>query len=103
MLNPEVRLHRKEIINVLETNAEVCRGLEILSQLKWILNYWNVDKMNTNIPETAEKFIEMIVANDTIAISDILNSRGYWTYDKDNDRPYMSIMDILDILNGVKK
>ena len=24
--------------------------------------------MNTNIPETAEKFIEMIVANDTIAI-----------------------------------
>ena len=103
MLTPEVRLHRKDIISTLEANVEVCRGLEILSHLKWILNYWNVDKMNTNIPETAEKFIEMIVANDTIAISDILNSRGYWTYDKDNDRPYMSIMDILDILNGVKK
>ena len=100
MLDSETLLHRNSIIEVLNHKYETARALEILAQLKWIASYWNIKSQPVNIPETAERFVELIAKSDTIAISDILNSRGYWTFGDETDtRPYMSIFDILDIID----
>lgn len=96
VLKPDVKLNRMDIIDTLEKDYELCRALEILTQLKWITTYWNTAGMDMTIPETAEKFVDMIAAQDTLLISDILNSRGYWTFNKEDKRPYMSTMDIID-------
>lgn len=100
LLDSETLLHRNSIIEVLSHKYETARALEILAQLKWIASYWNIKSQPVNIPETAERFVELIAKSDTIAISDILNSRGYWTFGDETDtRPYMSIFDILDIID----
>jgi len=96
VLKPDVKLTRMDIIDTLENDYELCRALEILTQLKWITTYWNIANMDVNIPETAEKFVDMVAAQDTLLISDILNSRGYWTYNKEDKRPYLSTMDIIE-------
>lgn len=98
VLNPDVLLHRNSIISVIGSSYETGRALEILAQLKWVASYWNIKSQAVNIPETAESFVEMIAKSDTIAISDILNSRGYWTFNQDDPRPYMSLFDILEII-----
>lgn len=98
---PDVLLKRTNVIDTLSNNYELNRALEIMAQLKWIQLYWNTKKFEFSIPETAEQFMEGIVSHD-LAISDILNSRGYWTYSDDDNRTYMSTMDILSII-GAKK
>lgn len=99
VLNPEVLLHRNSVIKTLSDDYETCRALEILAQLKWVSSYWNVKSQPVNIPESAELLVEKIVAGNSLAISDIVNSRGYWTFSNQNDpRPYMSLFDILEVL-----
>jgi hypothetical protein len=95
LLMPDVTLQRKNVIDSLYGNYELNRALEIMGQLKWLHLYWDTSKLGINIPKTAESFVESIINSD-LTISDILNSRGWWTYDKKNERPYMSLMDILD-------
>ena len=56
------------------------------------------NKYKSTLNKTAEEFIDLTAKSNTIMISDILNSRGYWTYDKNNKRPYMSIFDICELL-----
>ena len=102
MLMPDVLLKRQNVIDVLRNNHELNRALEIMFQLKWIIDFWNTASFPFDIPKTAELFVEKIAAGSDLTISDIVNSRGYWTYDKSNDRPYLSIFDILSILDKKK-
>ena len=99
LLSSDVMLHRNSIIETLKDNYEVSRSLEILAQLKWISIYWNVRNQPVDIPETAEAFVDKIVSSNSTTISDILNSRGYWTFDKNDPRPYMSLFDILEMIS----
>lgn len=98
VLMPDLLLKRTNINTVLQDNYELNRALEIMGQLKWMLMYWNIKNFGVSIPETAEKFVELVVSNNTTSIQDILNSRGYWTYDKANEHPYMSILDICELI-----
>ena len=99
MLGGDTLLHRNSVIDVLNNSYEDSRALEILAQLKWISLYWNVNSQPFDIPKSAEEFVEKISASNSIAISDIKNSRGYWTFNETkDDRPYMSVFDILEII-----
>lgn len=99
MMTPDTLLHRNSVIDTLKDNYELCRALEILSQLKWISMYWNTKAQPVDIPETATEFVEKIHASNSIKIEDILNSRGHWSYsEKTEDRPYLSLYDILELL-----
>ena len=98
VLSPDYTLSRTNVMDTLKGNYELNRALEILAQLKWINDNWSLGSYGINIPKTAQELIELIAKSNTIMISDILNSRGYWTYDKNNKRPYMSIFDICELL-----
>lgn len=98
VLNSDVLLHRNSILETLKDNYELCRGLEILAQLKWIATYWNIKAQPVKIIETAEAFVEAIARQTSIAVSDIVNSRGHWSFNDNEERPYMSIFDILETL-----
>jgi hypothetical protein len=95
----EPTLMRTTVRQQLRDSYELCRALEILAQLCYIQNYWS----NTGTEEVSfrvlpEKFTEMVLAKKDV-IAEILNSRGYWTYDKKDPRKYMSLYDILVLLN----
>jgi hypothetical protein len=95
--HPDISLARKEVREKLTSNYELARGMEILAQMKFMEETW------TNLPfkihSLAEQFVEQIAKNSSIKISDILNSRGYWTYDKKDARQYMSVLDIVHLLD----
>lgn len=101
MLHPEILLKRQTVIETLMNNYELNRALEILFQLKYINDYWSKVGIPFDIPKTAEDFVERITNSD-LTVSDITNSRGYWTYEDPMNRPYMSLFDILNII-GIKK
>jgi hypothetical protein len=98
VLKSDTMLHRNSVIKALADDYETVRALEILAHLKWIASYWNIKSQPVNIPETAEAFVEKIASGNSLAISDILNSRGYWTFNKKDPRQYMSLFDILEII-----
>lgn len=95
--HPDLGLPRKEVRDKLSGNYELTRGIEILAQMKFIASTWS--NIPYRIPDTAEEFVEQIHKNTSIKVNDILNSRSHWTYDPKEKRPYMSIMDIMHLLN----
>lgn len=104
VLNQDVMLHRNSIIDTLSGDYQTCRALEILAQLKWVQSYWDLKSQPVNLDITVEKLVDKIIGSNSVSISDILNSRGYWSYSLDNKtkdpREYMSLYDILNILNS---
>lgn len=98
LLSPDVSFTRKTVRDKLKEHR-FHRGVQLLAQLCWIQNRWTLNnEMSDLFNITPEKFAESIVASKSIKMDDILESRGYWTYDKNNKRKYMSIIDVLKIL-----
>lgn len=76
------------------------RMLEVLGQFVYIRNNWNYPEISgMGYMEFAKKL------NASKALKDeILNSTGVWSFnDVKSDKPYMSIIDIVDKLNNKKK
>lgn len=83
-------------------DPKVARAVEIIAQLCYIQNNWmpsDVIDISINPATLAEK----LLGSDSPTITDILESRSYWTYDKTNPQPYMSLYDILAISQGYYK
>lgn len=102
ILKDDISINRKNIREHLSQNYELFRAIEITAQLLHILSWWNVSKIPellSIISKTANDIFKGIVGNKSIKISDILNSRSYWTYDKKDKRTYMSIFDIIKLIN----
>lgn len=98
MLYPDENLTRKNIREKTAKSYELRRALEILTQLKYIHENWNTSGINVPLPKTALELVEGIHKSNSLKMSDILNSRGYWTYNKEDPREYMSIFDIVQLL-----
>ena len=103
-LLPDVKFTRKQLRPKVKENYELYRGLEIVAQLVVAKYYWSYSKfpgLEYLFANSIEKISEMILKNNTVKINDILNSRGYWLFDenkKKDERPYMSLIDILNVL-----
>jgi hypothetical protein len=101
LLKPNVTVRRKEVRKLLKDDYESIRAIEILGQMCYIKNWWNItysEELSKLQTIKIEDICEKLISNKSIAISDILNSRGYWTYDKEDKREYMSIVDILTLI-----
>lgn len=85
------------------TDPKVARALEILYQICYIYNNWTWRKFPVPFDLDITKLPDMLAAQ-SIAVDDILTSRGYWTYrdefTKNDLPPYLSAYDILSILTG---
>lgn len=84
-------------------NPEVARALEILAQMCYINENWSTVGAEVDYTMKPEVLAEKLLTSDTATTKDILQSRGYWTYDKENKQPYMSTYDVLAIAQGIYK
>ena len=72
-----------------------------MNDLAVIKNYWIHDNpvLGVLYNKSLNDIAEMLIKNKSYKISDILNSRGYWTYDSENNRKYLSTYDILRMIS----
>jgi hypothetical protein len=98
VLEPDVLLHRKSIRTTVKNRYTTSRALELLQQLSWVNRYWNMTGYDFTLPTTPEGFVDRILSSDKLSLDDVLESRGYWTYDNDkNRRRYLSLFDICEM------
>ena len=94
---PDVQVTRNTIKELTDSSYELRRALEIAAQYCFIRNNWRIDSYPFDFSKPATAMLDALMSDkNKEAVSDILNSRGYWTYVK-NDRPYMSIFEIMKI------
>lgn len=95
-LYPDTTVTRKTIREEAKKSAEYKRALQLSAELAFVKKYYgaNVVAMDTDIShkDLYTKLKDLGVYND------ILNTRGYWTYDKTDKRTYCNIFDILSMV-----
>lgn len=81
------------------SDPKLVRALEILTQLCYIQQNWVTANSDIDFFIKPEKLQELLLEKDKNIVNDILESRGYWTYDK-NDQTYLSLYDIIAIVQN---
>lgn len=94
---PNEKLNRKNIRSLGE-DYKLLRALELTFQLYWINSYWNTRNINIPIPPTIDELIAAIKGCSKLDIDRVLESRGYWTYNVDDPREYLSLFDICEMI-----
>jgi hypothetical protein len=82
-------------------DTKVARAVELLAQLCYIQKNWANKQADVDFDMKPEMLAEKLLASDTSSVADVLDSRGYWTYDPTVIKPYMSLYDVLAIAQGV--
>ena len=101
-LTPEKSFTRNTLRQLAETTPEVRRALQIAATICFIKNNWNLTKVPYDFSIDPQALFDRLTSDKhKEALSDVLASRSYWTYQKD-ERPYMSIFRILNIAEAVK-
>jgi hypothetical protein len=96
-LYPELTISRNTVRELSKSNAQLRRALELTAQLCFIKNNWSTKGLPFDINiEPKVLFDKLMSDKNKTVVSDILNTRGYWTYSK-NPIPYMSLFKVLDI------
>jgi hypothetical protein len=85
------------------TDKKTARAIELLAQLCYIQNNWVTSGGDVNLNITPSVLAETLLTSDGPTTDDILQSRGWWTYDKTNHQPYMSLYDVIAISQGYYK
>jgi hypothetical protein len=101
VLLPNDSLQRTKVRDKLR-EYKTARAIQLLAQYYYIQNNWVLRNSPIDFSNSIEKFAEKLIANKTYAIDAILESRGYYTYDKKNTRQYMSIFDAVQLANTIK-
>lgn len=101
-LLPEVTISRNTIRELSSSKYELRRALEIAAQYCYIRNNWMTNNLPVDFSKPATEFFNMLTSDKNRGlVNDILNTRGYWTYCKD-ERKYMDLFEIMT-LAGLKK
>lgn len=100
-LMPDVTISRNTIRQLVDSNAQLRRALEITAHFCFAKNKFH-PQFAYDLNEDPNHILDWLLSDKQKDLKDeILNSRGYWTY-KQDDKPYMSIYDILAIINSKK-
>lgn len=97
---PEVSFSRNNIRNKTQEDLRLERALDLSAQFIFVKNTWSKYKLPVDISLSVEHFSEYLT-NHSEMMNDILDSRSYWTYSKD-DRSMLTIFDIIDMVNTNK-
>lgn len=99
---PDITISRNTVRELTGSNYELRRSLEIAAQYCYIRNNWMTNSFPVDFSKSATQFFDMLMSGKNKGmVNDILNTRGYWTYCK-NDRKYMDLFEIME-LAGLKK
>jgi hypothetical protein len=103
LLLPDVSINAKNLRTVVR-DYKVKRALQITFHLYFIQAFWNTSNFPYKVDYKPEEFVEAIKKSKKLTIDKILNSRSYWVFDPKKEKyPYLSIMDILEILESERK
>ena len=85
-------------------DPKIARALQLSYELFTIQNTWTLKGQPVDYSISIETFCEKLQKSG-YAVDDILNSRGWWTYKgaKDAEQPYLTLPDILMMLDGTYK
>lgn len=81
---------------------ELKRALEILAQLSYVQNNWNLDSLPEYMTTPIDEVAELLSQCEKSLASRILNSTGVWSTSK-MERERFTIIDILDLIMQSKK
>lgn len=96
-LYPDLTISRNTIRELAKSTPQLRRALELTAQLCFIKNNWTIKTIPYDLNvEPKALFDKLMSDKNKTLVDDILNSRGYWTYLKD-DRHYMSLFKILEL------
>jgi hypothetical protein len=98
LLLPNLTFNRLNIRSILKTNYELERALQILGEYCFIQNNWFTTNLSADFTKKPEELVDKLLNNQKPVINDILNSRGYWTYDKKEKRSYLSTFDLVSLI-----
>lgn len=101
VLLPDVVLPRTQVLEKMNNSYEVARAVELLAQLLTVQTKWTLEDQVVNFSITPEELAEKIHKGGYL-MSDILNTRGYWSYGE-HERPYLSLFDIVAMIEGKYK
>jgi hypothetical protein len=101
-LMPDLTISRNTIRELGESNYQLRRALELAAQYCYIKHNWNTSEYPVRFDIEPQKLFDTLNSDkNKNVISDILNSRGYWTYTK-TEHPYMDLFKVLE-LSGASK
>lgn len=101
-LYPDVIFTRNNIRKKTEEDYRLERALELSAQLIFVKNCWSSYKLPVDTSISVERFISKLLEHKTELTDDILNSRSYWTYNKNDKRPMLTIFDVLEMISQDK-
>lgn len=99
VFNPEDKAQRTTLAFKCAEDYKFFRSLEIIAQLLYFQKNWNTATFDLPVDVTPEIMAEKL-AKSTYAIDDILASRSWWSYGFE-EIPYLSLLDLLEIVKGV--
>lgn len=105
MLYPEVTVSRNTIREMSNADPKLRRAIALTAQYCYIQNNWNHAQMHVDFTQSPEKILDALLSDKSRDLkSEMLGSRGYWTFKEDDDKhpPYMSLIRILELINFVK-
>lgn len=108
-LMPDTTISRNTIREIASASAEVRRALEIAVTLCFIKTCYNTATFPYDFNIEPQKLFDQLNSDKNKSlVSDILHSRGYWTYQlpgqkNSDDLPYMSIFRIMELAKAMKK
>lgn len=98
----DLNIGRTKIFD-LSSEYKTRRALELTYQLYTIQSTWTLMGQPVDYTLSLEQFVEKLNGS-SIAVDDILNTRGWWTYtDAKVDRDFLSLPDALNIIAGKYK
>lgn len=99
---PDVSVSRNTIRDIMAKDYRVCRALQLTAQYFFIKSSWFTANMPWDFDKNPYELMDKFMSDkNKNVVSDILESRGYWTYSP-VDRPYMSLFKVLELI-GAKK
>lgn len=97
-LYPELTISRNTVRELASATPELRRALELCAQLCFIKRNWNVKDLPFDFDISPSKLFDNLISDKHKTLADtILNTRGYWSYDKKHPVSYMSLFKVLDL------
>lgn len=97
-LYPEVNLTRNTFRDKAQDDPKLRRAIELIVHYHYIKMNWSLpQEVLALFNDTPEELFEKMQKSGSAKTDEILASRSYWTI-KDDGRPYMSILDVLELL-----
>ena len=100
---PDLSLTRNTFRELSDSSPELRRAIALTAELLFIQKNWYLAGTNEIFHFPPQKLFDVLLSDRNKELKqEILQSRGYWTY-QGTDQPYMSLIKVLQLLMPTEK